>query len=276
MDYQYQDKEPLDIYVKEVYTSMRFDASPNWRLSHEARQSGYLMAFCTVGRAYYTVEGERYTLVPGDLLFIRRDAMRCGETDSEDPWGFYIVCFDLHVDICDLKQLQKMMGVTHFNMQSLLPAFREIYHTWVFKRNGYKLRIRNQIESILIKLMSRNSLQQQEDTIHAQIEQIVYQMEQNPQLSFSVVQLAKECNFSEGYFRRRFKLHTGMATGDYLQLLRINLAKSYLLYGSYNVAETAQLVGFSNAFYFSRVFKRITGISPSDFAKGASPDDNHD
>lgn len=51
-----------------------------------------------------------------------------------------------------------------------------------------------------------------------------------------------------------------------VNLLRINRATALLEYGVSGITETAMDCGFSDLFYFSRVFKQITGLSPSQFA----------
>jgi transcriptional regulator GlxA family with amidase domain len=49
---------------------------------------------------------------------------------------------------------------------------------------------------------------------------------------------------------------------EYRNRLRVSHARSILQSGSVSIAETAALVGFDDPFYFSRIFKSITGISP--------------
>ena len=54
---------------------------------------------------------------------------------------------------------------------------------------------------------------------------------------------------------------------DYLTELRINKAKELLCEADVSVSDAAELVGYRDLKYFSRLFKKTTGISPSDYKK---------
>ena len=65
---------------------------------------------------------------------------------------------------------------------------------------------------------------------------------------------------SHRQFRRLFQQVTGLAPQQYLIHLRLNEAKRLL--GTLTVAEVAARVGFSDSFYFSRLFKAKMGVAP--------------
>ncbi len=259
----------FDLYVTKIFHSMRFEPSPEWRLTELAvSKNGYLMALCTQGRVSYMLEGKTHVLQQGDLMFIRRSTLRSARNDQNDPWGFYCISFDLHMDEAGEQLISSLMGVTHLNYRTMAPIFREIHHLWITKRICYEMRIRNLVEKLLIEMITDHLTDAETRTSSAQMEEILYRMERDPRQEFSVSDLARQCGLSEGCFRRKFKAYTGMPFSRYQEFIRINLAKNYLLYSNHNIQETAFLTGFSNEFYFSRVFKKSTGMSPSDFIKG--------
>ncbi|MFX3635386.1 MAG: AraC family transcriptional regulator [Candidatus Pristimantibacillus sp.] len=92
-------------------------------------------------------------------------------------------------------------------------------------------------------------------------------MEQHYAEPLSVEQLAQLANISPKYFVDLFKRTFGQSAIDYLTDLRINRAKRYLMETNYRLREIAQLVGYSDEFYFSRKFKKEVGVSPSAFVK---------
>jgi signal transduction histidine kinase/AraC-like DNA-binding protein/CheY-like chemotaxis protein len=83
-------------------------------------------------------------------------------------------------------------------------------------------------------------------------------------------QLAEAVNASEDYLARLFRKELGLSPWDYLTRLRVERAKERLAKGSESVAAVGARVGFPDQAYFSRVFKKVTGISPQ--AYRASPD----
>jgi len=82
-------------------------------------------------------------------------------------------------------------------------------------------------------------------------------------LSLEVV--AEHLNISANYLSNLFKKDTGEKFIDFVTNVRIHKAKELLMTGNYKVYEVGVMVGFQNEHYFSRVFKKITGISPTQY-----------
>ncbi len=78
---------------------------------------------------------------------------------------------------------------------------------------------------------------------------------------------AELCGISESYFHTLFKRWSGLSPVDYRNRLRVAHAKSILQNSSMSIGEVASAVGFEDQFYFSRVFKAITGASPQKYRK---------
>lgn len=80
--------------------------------------------------------------------------------------------------------------------------------------------------------------------------------------SFSVEELASLCNISKYHFCRTFKSVTSLSPLQYQTMYRIKVADALLKHSSKSVSEIAGLCGFSDALYFSRCYKKHTGLSP--------------
>lgn len=80
--------------------------------------------------------------------------------------------------------------------------------------------------------------------------------------------------YSDEHLRRCFKADTGTTPQDYLNNLRIEFARRLLHAGAkrMTIAEIAYASGFSDPLYFSRIFRRKTGVSPRQFASGYQQD----
>lgn len=72
---------------------------------------------------------------------------------------------------------------------------------------------------------------------------------------------------SPSYLSRLFKRETGENLSSYVQNIRIEQAKTLLLTTSLKTYEVAGRVGIPDPVYFSRIFKKVTGIKPKDFRK---------
>jgi transcriptional regulator GlxA family with amidase domain len=82
----------------------------------------------------------------------------------------------------------------------------------------------------------------------------------NPEVDFK--RLANKNGICADSLRKRFKRETGIALHQYFIQLKINAAKSMLSNLSYNISDLANILGFSDQYYFSRLFKKKTGFSP--------------
>jgi AraC family L-rhamnose operon regulatory protein RhaS len=85
-------------------------------------------------------------------------------------------------------------------------------------------------------------------------------------IDFKIEHAIKQTNYCPDYVRRCFKKEIGLTPNEYLNVIRIEHAKKLLLQDaspSYFINDVAYLSGFSDAGYFTRVFKKHEGISPS-------------
>ncbi len=84
-------------------------------------------------------------------------------------------------------------------------------------------------------------------------------------------ELVRHVGFSRARMFDLFKAQTGLTPNDYLQRLRVEKAQEQLRQTNRSVTEIALATGFSSGQYFSTVFARYTGVSPTDFRNGANP-----
>lgn len=78
----------------------------------------------------------------------------------------------------------------------------------------------------------------------------------------SIADIAKKCNVSEIYFRKLFKEYSGKSPAGYIIDSKISRAKKYLRYENIGIENIAELCGFESGSYFSRLFKKKTGMTP--------------
>ena len=76
--------------------------------------------------------------------------------------------------------------------------------------------------------------------------------------------LAAKFNISPEHVNSIFKRELGETPTQYLHKIRAKEAYLLLIEGRHSVKEVAQVVGFDNEFYFSRIFKRVMGFPPSE------------
>ena len=86
----------------------------------------------------------------------------------------------------------------------------------------------------------------------------------------SLTDVADFVGLSPTYFSELFKKEEDINFIDYLIEFRIKKAKHLLRYTDYKIYEVAREVGYENIYYFSRIFKRQTGLSPKQYRQNKS------
>ena len=82
--------------------------------------------------------------------------------------------------------------------------------------------------------------------------------------------ISRRMHGNYNYINRKFKEYTGRTIMNFLNEYRVYRSRELLATGLYTHKQIAAEVGFCNEFYFSRVFKKVIGISPSVYAKGVN------
>ncbi|MDG0809671.1 response regulator transcription factor [Cohnella rhizosphaerae] len=92
-------------------------------------------------------------------------------------------------------------------------------------------------------------------------------IEQHYNKELTLQDIASQFYLSREYISRRFKQETGENLIDFLCRIRIDKAKLLLGNPLFKIAQVAEMVGYADEKYFSKVFKKLTGLSPNQFRK---------
>jgi transcriptional regulator GlxA family with amidase domain len=101
------------------------------------------------------------------------------------------------------------------------------------------------------------------------IKKVIEVMQGDPSRSFSLGQMAESVNLSPPYFCYLFKSVTGVPPARYLKSLRMQQAATLLTTTFLSVKEIVRRVGCTDESHFVRDFKRIYGVTPSEYRNGA-------
>lgn len=99
------------------------------------------------------------------------------------------------------------------------------------------------------------------------IKKAVQYMNENYRDPLTLEGVAHHVNLSTTYFSRLFSNEMKVTFIEYLSLIRVEQSKAYLSDTKYSLSEIALMMGFSDQSYFSKVFKKVQGITPGKFRK---------
>ncbi|MGM0883487.1 MAG: response regulator [Bacillota bacterium] len=122
-----------------------------------------------------------------------------------------------------------------------------------------------ELEESLIQLS--NLITKQQHREKNVIYDVIQYIENRYQQEITLQDIANQFFLSREYISRKFKQVTGENLSDYLVRIRIEKAKLLLLNPNLKISQIAQMVGYADEKYFSKVFKKMAGQSPNQFRK---------
>jgi YesN/AraC family two-component response regulator len=106
------------------------------------------------------------------------------------------------------------------------------------------------------------------ETQHAsQIKRATDYIEAHCAEKLNLADVAARAFLTPAYFGRVFRRETGSGFSDYVNRVRIEKSKEYLRRGETRLTDIAQMTGFEDQSYFTKVFKRVEGVSPDRYRK---------
>ena len=118
-----------------------------------------------------------------------------------------------------------------------------------------------------VHAQSRETAEEARRRIISQVVAYLHNFYHHP---LSLEEIAQVAGLSPNYFCEVFKQHVGQTVISYLNDLRIDAARQMLRTTDKPIAQIARAVGFRSVYYFSRLFKRLCGISPSAYRHSSS------
>lgn len=232
------------------------------------------LVFVTGGKGSFVVEAKSHPLKAGMLFYISPDVPHSIEIDMEDPLCFLSVHFScahvsfdesgwavLHgVEILPINSAQELKDYYHVE-----DIFKKLVDSWKAKLPGYEFIAKTLLQQLFIAVYQNAQKQNQNYSTSLKVEKMIEFMHENIQNKVTLAQLSDMVQLSPTYLSRAFKGITGYSIIEFFNKIKMDKAKEMLLEGDKKIKEVAQALGFTDEFYFSRIFKRVEGISPSEF-----------
>lgn len=251
----------------------------NWEIAEHVHNNLFQLFFIVSGKGILYSEKKEFPIQGFDIIYIpsntlhgfRFDDHISGHVISANDTYFDAILKSLPEINLRLDRLQVLKLATLENYERFDFFLKELINEIETDLEYRKEFIGNIFSILLIKiyrfLETHNHLAQKSDNrtlIIFKEFQILYKKSKNEK---SIDAYAKELNITCVHLNRICKLVTKKTAIQVVTEYIINEAKKYLLNTNYSISEIAYFLNYNDPAYFTRIFKKITGASPSEFRK---------
>lgn len=259
--------DKYSFYVKDVDFVVNRECTNSWTC-HPQRMTGFVLAINLKGKCYYQIDGNNYEVNPNDVMMFPPGTLRLCAADEINPWHFISVSFSLSKFNGDEYAFSGDIPLITRNVHSQVTSnFKRLSNVWNTKPKAYYTLCRTIIQDMLCQLIQINDVIVHNPAHYSKIETVKQYINNNYTKPITVEELSKMVGLSPSHFRKIFREIVGMSATQYAIYMRINKAKDLLMSGEANVSEAAFQSGFKDVFYFSTLFKKVTGDNPSKYIK---------
>lgn len=232
----------------------------------------YQIIYIASGKGYFYFDGVEQIIPAGNMVIFR--------PKEEQRYYYYGVdrteVYWLHFTGGNVKNILRKYGITD-DMRIIHTGtsleYRQIFEQIIQElklcKEDYEELLVNYLQQLLITLhrIINNKPKGKNQPIMEEMDNAVRYFHENYNKPISIEEYAAAQHMSVSWFIRNFKEYTGSTPAQYILSLRISNAQTLLESTAYNVTEIAEIVGYDNPLYFSRIFKKQNGMSPSEFRK---------
>ena len=224
------------------------------------------------GKGEFNIQGQRFPVKPNDFVIINPQVEHTELSSPDEPLEYIV----LGINGLSFSNLTPVSEGGHpfsfFNLRDeqkdILRYLNAMVQEATSQSMSYELVCHNLLEILLIKILRHQHFDLEvgkQSKATKDISFIKHYLETYYHESIQLEDLASMTHLSRFYISHSFKKEIGMSPMEYLIDIRIKESKILLRTTKYSISQVADIVGFTTPTYFSKQFRKSTGISPTDY-----------
>ncbi len=275
------------IEIDYLVTVHYFEYGKNFNFAAE-KHDFWELVYVDKGEATVLSDDVRYALRQGEIFFHRPNSMHAAVANGMVAPNMVVLSFGCHSPSMEWFSGKRLtVGDSEKRLLSMIvkeakgafsSPLNDPYSNGLERAEnpstGSEQMVGLLLETLLIRLLRRgNGVQENQKAMSS------LKVRTNNQLVHRVIEYMKAnvpenltfddvCHFSAQSatnLKTTFKLVTGYGVMEYYRLLKVETAKQMMREGNYNITEIADYLGYASVHYFSRHFKQVTGMTPSEY-----------
>ena len=224
------------------------------------------------GKGEFNIQGQRFPVKPNDFVIINPQVEHTELSSPDEPLEYIV----LGINGLSFSNLTPVSEGGHpfsfFNLRDeqkdILRYLNAMVQEATSQSMSYELVCHNLLEILLIKILRHQHFDLEvgkQSKATKDISFIKHYLETYYHESIQLEDLASMTHLSRFYISHSFKKEIGMSPMEYLIDIRIKESKILLRTTNYSISQVADIVGFTTPTYFSKQFRKSTGISPTGY-----------
>jgi AraC-like DNA-binding protein len=234
----------------------------------------YLLHYIQSGLGTYTCQGITYKLGAGDSFLIEPGKLISYAADENHPWHYRWLAFEggQAARLLEATGLSSQQPIVHTGGKRHIPVmYHKIQAAFQTRLAHAGLKAVGYLHLLLAEYAHALQPKQQSDphltgTGEQIAQQALHYLSTQYAEPITIELMAEAFGYNRAYLSTLFKKHTGLTPATFLLRLRIDKARLLLRERQeLTIEQIASSVGFHDPLYFSKQFKRLYGMSPTDY-----------
>lgn len=258
-----QDIGPGEPYPPADHPSRYLFSEERGRILNE-----YQLLYISEGRGRFqsTSSGRRISIQAGDLFLLYPGEWHSYRPDPETGWKEYWIGFDGPVVDSRVQNgfFTKEKPVLHAGIRSgIIELYEQAIQTATDQKSGFQ----PLLGSLVVHLLGLAYFYERQDAF-SEMDDLINRAKiliSEEYLTIGPEEVADRLCMSYSNFRRTFREYTGFSPAKYIQEFRMNKVKEALTNSTQPVKQIAYGFGYENVDYFFTVFRRLAGMTPTEY-----------
>lgn len=272
------------IHIQKLYTIHYFEYMRNFHFAGESHNF-WEFIYVDKGMVQITMDNTEHLLNKGDIAFHKPNEFHKVDATGEVAPNIIVISFECNDMAMEFfqRQILKLDDHDRSLLADILVEARKLfqcplndpYMKYMPKNDdipsGTEQLIRLYLELFLIRLYRRYTgasevkLSAVKDSANV-FNRIADYMELNISSQLTLEQICKDNMISRSQLQKVFQKECNQGVMEFFFAKKIEAAKQMIRNGKFNFSQIAEQLGYSSIHYFSRQFRKITGMSPSEYA----------
>ncbi len=242
---------------------------PGWG-AHNEQVTFNKLYFLTEGDFHINIDGRVYEGKPGQMFLLPANSKQLyhayNSPKARKKW-MHFMCNCGKKDLFELVGAKDMIEVD--DPVYIHELFDDLFAHASQRSVNDILRVKADVLSLLSYFLDKAQVDFSKPILDSRFEAVLRYIDEHLAEEIRLTDLSQMVFLNPNYFIRCFKSRIGMSPMEYILMTRVNRAKHYLQTTAKPIKDISAICGFSTVYYFDRVFKRYTGITPTIYRNAA-------